>query len=790
MRVRTKPDHHKKEEDMKKRIGSLFLVLALCLSLMPMTVLAEDATAWDGSIATTFAGGTGTESDPYQIADGAQLAYLASEVNKGQAYENSYFVLTADVNLGNIEWTPIGNSFSDALFGGTDYSLFAGNLDGKGHTISNISIGTENNPFESDVFGLFGATDGKISNLNLDGVTICGIAKNVNVFSYVYVIGLAGALAGSASGPIENCHVVNLNMTMNTPDNGMVAAYWIGGLVGALDGGQHIKECSASGTIKELSGKGSIGGLIGELGRAAKITYSHADAALDVKPNYYGGARVGGLIGKGNGENDPETVISNCYAMGSVTGGAYSGGFAGSLYGLNIKNCYATGDVTGAAGSMGTFAGTDGSNIKEYGSVTNCYTTGTLSGKAAYMYAFTMQQEGTPRSPTENCYFADTNSALINLNETTVFKALAEMQTEGFKDTLNANDPANGWLFREGKTPLCGAEPADYSAVDAALAKIPADLTAYTDESVTVLNNAKANVVRGKALANQSAVDAMAKAIEDAIKALVKKPTSSDYYEPTYPITTPDKTENGAVTVSPKNAAVGSTVTVTVTPNSGYTLETLTVTDKNGKELKLTDKGDGKYTFTMPSGKVDIKATFMEDNSLLNFFYDVPNDSYYFDAVKWAVKNGITAGVGDNLFVPNRPCTRAEIVTFLWRAAGSPVVNYAMNMSDIPEGAYYAEAVRWALSEGIAVGTSADTFSPEDTCTRAEAVTFLCRAKGSKMDYNNEFTDVGGDDYYADAVAWAEKTNVTVGVGNDKFAPDDDCSRGQIVTFLYRTYQN
>ena len=159
---------------MKKRIGSLFLVLALCLSLMPMTVLAEDATAWDGSIATAFAGGTGTESDPYQIADGAQLAYLASEVNKGQAYENSYFVLTADVNLGNIEWTPIGNSFSDALFGGTDYSLFAGNLDGKGHTISNISIGTENNPFESDVFGLFGATDGKISNLNLDGVTICG----------------------------------------------------------------------------------------------------------------------------------------------------------------------------------------------------------------------------------------------------------------------------------------------------------------------------------------------------------------------------------------------------------------------------------------------------------------------------------------------------------------------------------------------------------------------------------------------------------------------------------------
>lgn len=248
---------------------------------------------------------------------------------------------------------------------------------------------------------------------------------------------------------------------------------------------------------------------------------------MDVKSDYYGGANVGGLIGKGNGKNDPETVISNCYATGNVTGGAYSGGFAGSLYGLNIKNCYATGEVTGAAASMATFAGTDASDEDAYGSVTNCYTTGTLSGKAAYMYAFTMQQKGTPRSPTENCYFADTNSALINLNETTVFKALAEMQTEGFKDTLNANDPANGWLFREGKTPLCGAEPADYSAVDAALDKIPADLTAYTDESIKTLSAAAEAVIRGKVIAKQAEVDAMAAAIERAISDLVFKP--ADY---------------------------------------------------------------------------------------------------------------------------------------------------------------------------------------------------------------------------------------------------------------------
>lgn len=367
---------------MKKRIGSLLLILALCFTLLPTAVMAEERVdAWDGSVAESFAGGTGTEEDPYQIANGTQLAYLAQFVNSDSNNDcaGECFVLTADIDLANHDWTPIGNSFSDALFGGTDYSLFAGNLDGKGHTVSNISIGTESTPLESDVFGLFGATGGKLSNLNLDGVTICGIAKNVSG----YVIGLAGALAGSASGSIKNCHVTNLNMTMNTPDSGVAAAYWIGGLVGALDGSQHIEECSASGTIKERSGKGSIGGLIGELGRAAKITYSRADVALDVTPDYRGGADVGGLIGKGNGKNDPETVISNCYATGNVTGGAYSGGFAGSLYGLNIKNCYATGEVTGAAASMATFAGTDASDEDAYGSVTNCYTTGTLSGKAA-----------------------------------------------------------------------------------------------------------------------------------------------------------------------------------------------------------------------------------------------------------------------------------------------------------------------------------------------------------------------------------------------------------------------
>ena len=776
---------------MKKRIGSLLLILALCFTLLPTAALASDG-AWDGSIDTAFAGGTGTESDPYQIADGAQLAYLASEVNKGQPYENSYFVLTADIDLANHDWTPIGNSFSDALFGGTDYHLFAGNLDGKGHTIFNISIGTENAPLESDVFGLFGATGGKISNLNLDDITIYGTAKNVSG----YIIGLAGALAGSASGPIENCHVANLSMTMNTPDSGTAAAYWIGGLVGALDGSQHIEECSASGTIKERSGKGSIGGLIGELGKAAKITYSHADVALDVKPDYYGGANVGGLIGKGNGENDPETVISNCYATGNVTGGAYSGGFAGSLWGLNIKNCYATGDVTGAFASMATFAGTDAPAAYAYGSVTNCYTTGKVVGTASSTYAF-MQQDATARSPITNCYFADANSAIKNSNETAISKTPEEMQTEGFKDALNASSPTNGWIFREGETPLCGAEPADYSVVDAALGKIPADLTAYTDESIETLSAATEAVIRGKVIAKRAEVDTMAKAIEDAIAALVKKPSSSGGFSsgsffPSYPVNTPDKTENGTVTVSTKNATSGSTVTITVKPDDGFKLDELTVIDKNGNELKLTDKGNGKYTFTMPASKVEVNAAFVKEVET-SPFGDVSTSVYYYEAVKWAQEKGITGGIGNGLFGPNQPCTRAQIVTFLWRATGSPVVNYAMNMSDVPEGSYYAEAVRWALSEGITTGTTENTFSPDSECTRAQAVAFLFRYAASEavtlQELVSGFSDADSVPGYAlPAMNWALAEEIVQGNGS-KLMPNDSCTRAQIVTFLFRAYQ-
>ena len=245
--------------------------------------------------------------------------------------------------------------------------------------------------------------------------------------------------------------------------------------------------------------------------------------------------------------------------------------------------------------------------------------------------------------------------------------------------------------------------------------------------------------------------------------------------------------KHGDVTVSPKNASKGDTVTITVKPDSGYELDTLTVKDASGSKIKVKDKGDGKFTFTMPASKVTVSAEFAEIETL--DFADVSTDAYYYEAVKWAAKKGITGGIGNGLFGPNQPCTRAQIVTFLWRAAGSPEPKTMSSFADVSMDAYYAKAVAWAVENGITTGTGDGKFSPDATCTRAQSVTFLFRAIGKLVDSKAEFSDVLTDSYYANAVAWAVENGVTNGIGDGLFGPDNSCTRAQIVTFLFRAYQ-
>ena len=264
--------------------------------------------------------------------------------------------------------------------------------------------------------------------------------------------------------------------------------------------------------------------------------------------------------------------------------------------------------------------------------------------------------------------------------------------------------------------------------------------------------------------------------------------SGQDDSDPSYAVGIPDKTENGSVSVSPKNASQGDRVTVTVKPDAGYELDSLKVFDKNGKELELTDKGDGRFTFIMPAGRVEVKAAFTEEVKI-SPFRDVSTDAYYYEAVKWAQKKGITGGIGDGLFGPNQPCTRAQIVTFLWRAAGSPEPEgTAAGMTDVAAGSYYEKAVAWAIENGITTGTADGRFAPDATCTRAQGMTFLFRASKASADGAPAFSDVAADAYYAEAVKWATDNGITNGTTSSTFSPGSGCTRAQIVTFLWRLY--
>ena len=246
-------------------------------------------------------------------------------------------------------------------------------------------------------------------------------------------------------------------------------------------------------------------------------------------------------------------------------------------------------------------------------------------------------------------------------------------------------------------------------------------------------------------------------------------------------------TPNGTMTVNPSTASKGETVTITTKPSEGYELGSIEVLDKNGDSLKLKDLGNGKYSFVMPDGKVSVEAEFVK--TAATSFADVPANAYFADAVKWAVDKGITNGLSDTMFGPYESCTRAQIVTFLWRAAGSPEPKTASSFTDVSASAYYAKAVAWAVENGITNGMTETTFAPDATCTRGQSVTFLYRALKGTASGSTNFTDVKSDAFYADAINWAVANNVTNGTSNTTFSPNADCTRAEIVTFLYRAYQ-
>ena len=500
---------------MKKKILSLLVTMGLAASLVPVSVFADGTEVWDGSVAESFAGGKGTKDDPYQIATGSQLAYFAKRVNAeeyGEKYADTYFELTEDIDLGGKEWTPVGETVADLIMGGHEYFVFSGNFDGNGYTIKNLTIGTETSPYSGDVCGLFGATSGTIEDVVLENVSINYVGGN---HSSGYGFRMGGALVGYSMGDIVNCTVIGLDMKAGS-DGSYVALNSIGGLVGIQDGDTTVSHSRVSGKIEESTKKGNVGGFVGTLAKGSSAKYCGADVSVEVTGNGRGIA-VGGFVGIGNGVTIDETLIENCYATGNITGAEYAGGFVGNISGLNISNCYAKGDVSNSFVGA-SFMGTDAASNNYYGTVKNCYATGLVSDISSSAYAFAMQ-DTMNRSTIQNCYYNIQNTA--KNTESAASLTIDDMKTDSFLNVLNGS--SNVWTKRNNDTPACGAEPADYSNVYEVLGNIPADLSIYTDESVANLYSAVEALRGYRDLAQQSDVDKMTNDINDAVEALVYK---------------------------------------------------------------------------------------------------------------------------------------------------------------------------------------------------------------------------------------------------------------------------
>ena len=777
-----------KSNNFKNRLTAL----ALCFTLLPTAAFAAD--------------------NKTSITTKDELLQFAKAVDNGEYDDKTDAVvsLDADLDLTGVVWKPIGSVFDDK---GNLQHYFSGKFYGNGHTISNLDFSENYGKTEYPSFGFFSEVYGaEISGLTIQGKldvsnsgyvyfgTVAGVAADSKISDCVsnvsftdtdkYINGTAALCGYAIDSTIEYCqNKGNFSITKD------VSSFQMGGIVG-LAQNSTVQYCANTGDM--TSWTPCTGGIVGQLYQASKIINCYSTgkiAPLGKGTTDFGG--IAGIVGAG-------TEIRHCYFAGGMDLSQYTattpykrlGGIAGGVSSDTpaFENNYFVGTENVPACFKYQNAGTektlDSMKTKDF------FNEITAAGGN---YRF--NSNGTPLLPAPKYTVsfvvtpAELANVVIKVNGQEVANSVdleagtytVEVSADNC-EVFNSNITITADTATHTQTIAMTYLPADYTKVDAAIAKANAlNKDNYMDFSG--VEAAVKAVVRDKNITEQSEVDAMAKAIEDAINALVRKSSGGDDSDPTYAIEVGKDIRNGTVTANRRYAERGDTVTITVKPDDGFKLDDLTVTDKNGNELKLTDKGNGKYTFKMPAGKVTVSATFAPEKTAADYFADVPANSYYADAVSWAAKNGITGGIGNGLFGPNQPCTRAQIVTFLWRAAGSPEPKAMSSFADVSTDAYYAKAVAWAVENGITTGTGDGKFSPDATCTRAQSVTFLFRAIGKLVDSKAEFSDVLTDSYYANAVAWAVENGVTNGIGDGLFGPDNSCTRAQIVTFLFRAYQ-
>ena len=846
-----------------------------------------------------FDGGSGTQQSPYLISTIDTLMKFAESVNDGEDYDGKYVALACDLDISGETWAPIGTADHGRTSG------FAGTFDGRGYTVSNLTCGTAKDAKEYEAVGFFGviAEGGTVKNLN---VHINKIYTDYDLGSYIISGGgLAGILEENAV--IDHCSVSGGNQVISV-NAGSKAA--IGGLVGQMESGSLVANSWTDvglnyGTISMEKADIYMGGICGK--QAANSLIANSASFGSVPGMLFDGTLyVGGLAGYTSG------ALYNCYTSSltkaqklSVAASEFATTAIGHLIGASetgsaLYDCYYD-------KSADQFNNADLAADPDEGKTERRQATGWVDANVKTDERFIEAKTASELASDE---FADElnsnrkNNVKKQADSYFAAHSLLDSQVADLEDVLD--DGFRSWTLTDGRV-LFGDEAVERVTVtdvelleqqkvslgtaqgalnlpetvevtlsDHTKAQLgvtwkcsgydgntagsytfegtlaltggitnPKSLKAYvvvvvedggqpvTKYQVTVSGGSgsgtytvgdivtiKANTpasgyafngwtATGVTLADASASTTtfVMPGHDVGIAANWKSTGSSGgstggggssgggsssggstVSGATYPISQPGSTANGTVTVSPADAAKGSRVTITATPADGYVLDKLMVTDASGNLLGLTNQGGGKFTFTMPGSAVTVQAAFGKESG--GVFTDVPNSAYYADAVKWAVAQGITNGKGSGLFGSNDACTRAQIVTFLWRAAGSPAPKMTFNpFSDVSPDAYYYQAVLWAVENGITGGMVNGRFSPEGTCTRGQSVTFLHRAAGAPAVSGSSFQDVPASSYCADAIAWAVKNGITQGIGAGAFSPNGGCTRAQIVTFLYRQYK-
>ena len=600
-----------------------------------------------------------------------------------------------------------------------------------------------------------------------------------------------------------------------------------GGVVGATTGDVTISDCSNSGAIS-AQGQEWIGGIVGQLYFGSTVENCSNDASVT------GETKVGGIVGYASAYSGGGYEIKGCENSGAISGTSEVGGIAGVTGAdfeedtiLSVSGCTNTGGVSGTE-SVGGIVGHHNSgegvgDDEAAATVSGCINTGTVPEAGGIIVG--TNNTGTTGDSTNMVGKVENNFWPAELGENAVGSGAGSSNSESAEAVKNNSSyNADGTLT----TPVTGSDGTEIKNLGDAIDKVIGGGEGGSENLPDAMKVTVTYNKNGHGTDYESVTVAMGKSVtlpsmdndgyytftgwSDGSKTYQAGDTVTVMEDTTFTAQWRDDTpsssggsssstrytvsvedvDNGSIKVSPTRASKGSTVTITVTPDEGYELDKLIVTDKNGDKVKLTDKGDGKYTFKMPASKITVEATFaeIETEPETPVFTDVPTSAYYYDAVLWAVENGVTEGTSATTFSPDMSCTRAQMVTFLWRAAGSPEPVTTTNpFTDVNSGVYYYDAVLWAVEQGITSGTSATTFAPDATCTRAQTVTFLYRAAGSPAVSGGSFSDVSADAYYADAVAWAVSEGVTVGTSDTTFSPDMNCTRAQIVTFMYRAAQ-